>query len=102
MACVCVCKKHTWQSKTWPHTQEVRSLITNPSSACFPEAFFKFRRGEEDGGRGLSSRGPSRLAEDSVRVESEEEERGEGGQGESERSLWFSDFLALENSGFVS
>ena len=73
---------------------------TDPNSVCFAGGFLGPRRGdeEEESGRVLSSRGPSRLAEDSVSVEREEEERGEGGQGERDLSRWFSVLLSREMS----
>ena len=83
------------------NTACVRGCHTYPSSACFTEAFFKLRFGEVEG-RVLSSLCPSRLAEDSVSVEREEEERGEGGQGERDLSLLFSNFLFLEKCTPVS
>ena len=69
---------------------------THPNSECLAGGFFCPRRGEEeDGGRLLSSRGPSRLAEEEVKVEREEEERGEGGQGERDLCRWLSALLSL-------
>ena len=77
---------------------------THPNSVCFTGGFLWPRRPgdkEEGGRRVLSSRAPSRLGVDSVSVEREEEERGEGGQGDSDLSRWFSVLLSRERSAPV-
>ena len=77
---------------------------TDPNSVCFTGGFLWPRRPgdkEEGGRRVLSSRAPSRLGVDSVSVEREEEETGEGGQGDSDLSRWFSVLLSRERSAPV-